>query len=88
MTQPAVLKINPDDIAVIDVLAGLEALLYVSKGMVISLVSKNQGEIKRPNPGVIKITHPGFYQARAFYQSLYPLSDEKEQRPDFRTTLL
>ena len=41
MTQPAVLKINPDDIAVIDVLVGLEAPLYVSKGTVVSLVSKN-----------------------------------------------
>jgi hypothetical protein len=88
LTQASVLTINPDDIAVIDILSGLEALLYVSKGMVISLVSKNKGEIKRPNPGVTKITHPGYYQAREFYQPVYPLIEQEEQRPDFRTTLL
>ncbi|MFK8164331.1 MAG: hypothetical protein AB8H12_17940 [Lewinella sp.] len=88
MTQTAVLNINPDDIAVIDLLEGLESLLYVRKGMVISLVSKNPGEIKRPNPGVTKVTHPGFYQAREFYRPVYPLSDETEDSPDFRTTLL
>jgi hypothetical protein len=87
MTQAAVLKINPADIAVIDVLEGLMAQLYVTKGMVISLLSKNPGEIKRPNPGVTKITHPGYYQAREFYSPVYPLPDGGEGWPDFRTTL-
>ena len=87
MTEASVQNINPDDIAVIEVLEGLMAQLYVRKGMVIALVSKNPEEIKRPNPGVTKITHSGYYQAREFYSPVYPLSDGQEERPDFRTTL-
>jgi hypothetical protein len=87
MTRASVRIINPDDIAVIEILEGLMAQLYVTKGMVISLVSKNPGEIKRPNPGVKKITHPGYYQAREFYSPLYPVSEDREEQLDFRTTL-
>jgi hypothetical protein len=85
MTRASVRIINPDDIAVIEILEGMMAQLYVTKGMVISLVSKSKGEIKRPNPGVTKITHPGYYQAQEFYSPIYPATGEQEL--DFRTTL-
>lgn len=82
----AVHMIDPNDIAVIDILSGYFAQLYVIKGTVISLLSKKPGEIKRPNPGKLQLRHPGFYQAREFYSPDYS-SPSTADAADYRTTL-
>jgi hypothetical protein len=78
--------IDPNSIAVIDVLVGTFSQLYVIKGTVISLLSKKPGEIELPNPGKLQLRHPGFYRAREFYSPDYTESP-KTDAADYRTTL-
>ena len=80
-------NLNPNDVAVIEVLEGLLAQHYSNDdGVVLSLVTKRDGEIERPNPGMLNIVHPGYYQAREFYSPDYhELTDVPKQ--DKRSTL-
>ncbi|MCB0629242.1 MAG: hypothetical protein R2824_02720 [Saprospiraceae bacterium] len=88
MVPPNLLmNIDPDRIAVIDVLTGYYASLYTKSGVVISLVSRNPDEIDHRRPGIISFAHPGYYQAREFYSPDYDLAGTAEQKPDFRTVL-
>lgn len=87
LTEAAINNINPDDIAVVDVLEGLFSLHYSNDSTVIQLVSKDPSEIKRPNPGMKSIRHPGFYQARTFYSPDYATLSTDNDAGDYRTTL-
>ncbi|MEM6772736.1 MAG: hypothetical protein AAF597_19315, partial [Bacteroidota bacterium] len=87
ISEAAINNINPDDIAVVDLLEGLFSLHYVDEGTVIQLVSKAPGEIKRPNPGMKSLRHPGFYQARTFYSPDYATIEIENDAADFRNTL-
>lgn len=78
---------NPDDIAVIEVLEDTYASAYSDDPVVISLVSKNPGERKIPTPGIITLSHPGYYQARTFFSPAYPSTGAAGDQPDLRTTL-
>lgn len=80
-------NLNPNDVAVIEVLEGFLAQHYSNDdGVVLSLVTKRDGEIERPNPGMLNIVHPGYYQAREFYSPDYhELTDVPKQ--DKRSTL-
>lgn len=80
-------NLNPNDVAVIEVLEGLLAQHYSNDdAVVLSLVTKRDGEIEIANPGMLNIVHPGYYQARAFYApDYYELTDAS--RPDKRSTL-
>lgn len=82
----AVHMIDPNEIAVIDILAGSFSRLYTIKGTVISLLSKKPEEIVRPNPGKLQLQHPGFYQAREFYSPDYSQA-ANDDAADYRTTL-
>ncbi len=82
----AVHMIDPNDIAVIDVLEGQFSRLYTIRGTVIALLSKKPEEIERPNPGKLQLEHPGFYQAREFYSPDYSVAPNEEV-VDYRTTL-
>ncbi|MTB50276.1 hypothetical protein [Lewinella sp. W8] len=81
----SLLNLNPNDIAVIDVLEGDYAKLYDDDGVVISLVTKRPENIKRPNPGIKTLTHPGFYRARTFFSPDYATFTSEDA--DYRTTL-
>ncbi len=80
-------NINPDDIAVVDVLEGLFSLHYTDDGVVVQLVSKAPSEITRPNPGMKSLRHPGYYQSRTFYSPDYATITPTSAPADFRTTL-
>jgi hypothetical protein len=78
--------INPDNIAVIDILEGSFSRLYTIKGIVISLLSKKPEEIVLPNPGKFQVRHPGFYREREFYSPDYAVKTPTDVA-DYRTTL-
>lgn len=80
-------SIDPDDIAVIEVLEDPYASAYSDDPVVISLVSKNPGEKKIKTPGIITLSHPGYYQAREFYSPAYTSAISTTEKQDFRTTL-
>lgn len=82
---PYVARINPKEIAVVDLLEGNFSKLYGQDRLVVSLLSKKPSEIVRPNPGKLQLQHPGFYQARTFYSPDYALAPV--EKPDYRTTL-
>lgn len=87
LNDAAINNINPNDIAVVDVLDGLFSLHYADTGTVIQLLSKDPSEIKRPNPGMKSIRHPGYYQARTFYSPDYATLVPNKETSDYRTTL-
>jgi outer membrane receptor protein involved in Fe transport len=73
----SLLNLNPEDIAVIDVLEGDYARLYDDVGAVVSLVTKRPEDIKRPNPGVKPLTHHGFYRSKTFFSPDYATFDQQ-----------
>jgi len=79
--------IDPENIAVVEVLTGLYAQSMYDKDnpLAVSLISKRGGESIKPIPGVINLEHPGYYTARTFYIPNY--EDEKPKQADYRTTL-
>ena len=82
--------IDPDHIAIIDVVTGFYAsAAYGSDGPVIALVSKDPEVIRaeKPRPGLLSFQHPGYFQAREFYTPNYETIPLEKQKPDYRTTL-
>ncbi|MEM6701048.1 MAG: hypothetical protein AAF599_21785, partial [Bacteroidota bacterium] len=77
--------IDPEDIAVIDVLKGLYAQAMYDNPLAIALISKRGGEDTRPMSGTVNLEHPGYYTARTFYVPNYEKA--KPAKADYRTTL-
>jgi hypothetical protein len=84
--------VNANDVSFIDVLTGPSAVpysamtviaVYTKKESEKSLVDLNSG----PKKGIMSFIHPGFYQARTFYEPLYKTLKPEDQKPDYRTTL-
>ena len=80
------------DVAVIDVLSGPNAALYGMRGAngVIAIYTR-RGRRAAPvglsQTGILRVDHPGYYQARQFYAPTYDNPQPGAARPDFRTTL-
>ena len=84
-------RLDPAQIEIIDVLQGLYATAYDAAN-VISILTREPGTYELASlatkpKGVINYQHPGYYQARAFYNPDYSKSKTSHQKPDFRTTL-
>ena len=82
-------SIDPNNIAIIDVVTGMRADALYGAAPVIALVSKDPEEIaaQKVNPGILNLQHPGYHQAREFYSPNYDRIPLEEQKPDYRTTL-
>ncbi len=93
MDAETVATINPNDVAVIDVLKGASATFYGSQGIngVVAIYTRQGSsgfsQISMPTPGIINMKHPGYYKAREFYAPTYDKERPEHVKPDFRTTL-
>ena len=92
MDAETVATINPNDVAIIDVLKGASAAFYGSQGIngVVAIYTRQGSgfaEIDTPSPGIINMKHPGYYQAREFYAPAYDKKRPEHIKPDFRSTL-
>lgn len=84
--------INPNDIAIIDILKGASAAIYGMRGIngVVALYSRQGAGLppaSSPSIGIINMKHPGYYKAREFYAPSYDKKREEHVKPDYRTTL-
>ena len=88
---PVIQSLNPNDIAFVDILKGPSAAIFGGRGAngVIAFYTRRGDSIEVPErgPGIDHFTHPGFYQARRFFQPVYEREAPEHERPDFRTTL-
>ena len=81
------------DIAYIDVLkSGATAAIYgahAANGVIAIYTKKGERApaYSGPRIGLIDFEHPGYYQARTFYQPNYDQKLPEHVKPDFRTTL-
>ncbi len=85
-------SLNIFDIAVIDVLSGAKAALYGMRGAngVIAIYTRRgrtPSPNRQPQPGILQLDHPGYYQVRQFYAPTYDRQQPGAERPDYRTTL-
>ncbi|RYF73426.1 MAG: TonB-dependent receptor [Cytophagaceae bacterium] len=95
LDKASVSTINPQDVAVIDVLKGASTAMYGMDGAggVISIITKRGGSdnsyVNEKVPGVRVEKVVGFAPKRTFYAPHYdkPTPEEKV-RPDYRATLL
>jgi hypothetical protein len=92
MDAETVATINPNDVAVIDILKGASAAFYGSRAIngVVAIYTRQLSgfsEVSSPSPGIINMKHPGYYQAREFYAPTYDKKQPEHIKPDFRTTL-
>jgi hypothetical protein len=92
MDAETVATINPNDVAVIDILKGASAAFYGSRAIngVVAIYTRQRSgfsEVSSPSPGIINMKHPGYYQAREFYAPTYDKKQPEHIKPDFRTTL-
>lgn len=78
--------LRPEDIYSADVLGGFRAAALYGPSTVISLLTRENGEYNEPALGIVNINHPGYYQAREFYNPVYGDKD-KLDNPDYRTTI-
>lgn len=81
------------DVLFIDVLKGNEAAIYGVRGGngVIAVYTKTGEDFSprdRETPGITSKMIPGFYKVREFYAPNYSISNPKQEKPDYRTTLL
>ncbi len=82
----------PEAVYVIEVVTGMRALALYDEPAAIVIITKDETAIaeaisKSQDIGMQQISHPGFYQAKAFYAPRYdqPLVDKS--KPDYRVTL-
>ncbi len=92
VSGPTAAAIVPTDIDMIDVKRGLAASsIYgeAGKGGVITIITKDPQANTRNirTPGIIRVEHPGYHQARTFYTPDYSVNGFERQKPDYRTTL-
>lgn len=92
MDAETVATINPNDVAIIDILKGASAAFYGSQGIngVVAIYTRQGSgmtEYSTPSPGIINLKHPGYYKAREFYAPAYDKKRQEHIKPDFRTTL-
>lgn len=76
----------------IDVLKGPSAAIYGSRGagglILVFTRLDSSGNIREINPeGFYAFLHPGYHQAKQFYNPNYDIPKEEHRIPDFRTTL-
>ncbi|MCB0606804.1 MAG: TonB-dependent receptor plug domain-containing protein [Lewinella sp.] len=87
--------ISPQQIAFIDVIRGLSASSIfgaAGRGGVIALYTYPPGHRSKAvydteQPGIVHLRHPGYYQARAFYNPVYDTPKRESDKPDYRTLL-
>ena len=87
--------ILPLDVKSISLLSGVQAFNRFGeqgRGGVIYIITRKERAVlgdqnTRDPKGTLTYTHPGYYQARTFYSPSYPVSEDKAERPDLRTTL-
>ncbi len=84
--------INPNDVAVIDILKGASAAFYGSRGIngIVAIYSRQGSGLPQassPSMGIINMKHPGYYNAREFYAPNYDKKRSEHAKPDFRSTL-
>lgn len=84
--------VNANDVSFVDILTGPSAVMY-SATTVIAVYTKSPGDRSKSNvnsgtkKGIISFIHPGFYEARAFYEPNYKSLSPEDKKADFRTTL-
>ncbi|MEL7124067.1 MAG: TonB-dependent receptor plug domain-containing protein, partial [Bacteroidota bacterium] len=84
--------LNPNDVAVIDVLKGASAAFYGSRGIngILAIYTRKGAGMppaESPSEGIINMKHPGYYQAREFYAPTYTKKNLDDPKPDYRPTL-
>ncbi len=90
-----VTSLSVQDVDRVDVLKGASASIYGSRGGggVISILTKrgspNYDLAKEAAPGTLVAKLPGYARLRQFYVPRYDVkNEERDRRPDYRTTLL
>lgn len=82
----------PEAVYVIEVITGMRAQALYDKPAAIVIITKDEEAIaeaisKAQDIGMQQISHPGFYQAKAFYAPRYDQSLEDQSKSDYRVTL-
>lgn len=93
VTSDYLQNIRAEAVDVIDVITGMKATAAYGVDPVIAILTK-EGEAlekavsKAQNIGRQQIEHPGFYQAKTYYQPDYRISAARRgQKADYRTTI-
>jgi len=76
---------SPAHVEMIEVIKGAAASVYGGTS-VINIILK-AGAWDKVAVGINQAVHPGFYQAREFYEPRYDVPDDRHKLPDKRTTL-
>ncbi len=85
--KEVIAKLDPHNIALIDIWTGLPAQGIYGSGAVVVLLLKDKDQIlETPKKGLSLVSLPGYHQARTY--SSPDLSLESLDKPDLRTTLL
>lgn len=92
MSAGQLYNIPPEAIYAIEVLYGLRASALYNSAPIIVLLTKDDKAVeeaisKAQDVGMTQISHPGFYQAKAFYTPRYDQSMSDKPEPDYRITL-
>jgi TonB-dependent SusC/RagA subfamily outer membrane receptor len=89
-----IMGISVQDVDKVDILKGASAAIYGSRGSggVISVLTKRGGPnydfSKDVTPGSLVAKLPGYARVREFYAPRYDVKqEERDRRPDYRTTL-
>jgi len=94
ISSDGVNSIPVGDVAYIDILKNTSAAIYggrAANGIIAVYTKKGENRelspSSRPRLGVLDFQHPGYYQARQFYQPNYDRKLPQHTKPDIRTTL-
>lgn len=93
VTEDLIQTLPVQDIYFIDVLKGAQAAIYGIRGATGVIAIYNRVGTGVPTsaivrqPGILNLTHPGYYKTRQFYAPDYSAQKEIHIKPDYRTTL-
>ena len=83
--------IPPGDVHYVDVIKGAETAIFGARGAngVVAVYTRKGGErnVMPEQPGILQVTHGGYYKAREFYSPEVNDNGLGKARPDMRTTL-
>ncbi len=90
----SIASIPAQDVHFVDILKGPRASIFGSKGAggVIAIYTKNGSEKSNysknyKTKGLINFIHPGYSQARKFYEPKYNITNETSKKVDYRSTV-
>ncbi|MGF1587480.1 MAG: hypothetical protein ACFCUM_19345 [Bacteroidales bacterium] len=88
--QGALRNLPVDAVSFVDVLRWTDSSVYWGLGDVVAVYTRSVDDsrpVARETPGIIRLTWPGYYQAREFYSPKYDIPSPDHTQDDYRTTL-